>query len=290
MAQARAENRTHLRPYSVTRDYKLFGKEKQTTKAEIIADVSFVPPDVKHYAIRQANGMGLGEKIVRQMLEHETDIVKDYGSTDLTPANYDFRFVREEAIERPALLRVGDGSEAQRQDPAPRSNLGGRDHLPASPHRRANPGRPPPGGCGTRASCWSTVMSAACGCRRLRSPLPMSGSWARIRWLRAMWNISSANLRRAHRGPAGRIEMPFRWVARSFCLRLLSSSVSFGYSVLTHEAIVDSLWDASIQKLLLKRFPAATPEELEKAHAYAYGGCIIQDMGYYPFSSRFSAI
>ena len=57
MAHARAENRTHLRPYTVIRDYKLFGRERQTTKAEIIADVSFVPPDVKHYAIRQANGM-----------------------------------------------------------------------------------------------------------------------------------------------------------------------------------------------------------------------------------------
>jgi hypothetical protein len=56
--------------------------------------------------------------------------------------------------------------------------------------------------------------------------------------------------------------------------------------VLTHEAIVDSLWDSSIQKLLLKRFPMATPEELQQAHAYVYGGCILQDMGYYPFSSR----
>jgi hypothetical protein len=70
-------------------------------------------------------------------------------------------------------------------------------------------------------------------------------------------------------------------------LTLLSPPVCYGYSVLTHEAIVDSVWDASIQKVLLKRFPAATPEELEQAHAYAYGGCIIQDMGYYPFSSRF---
>ena len=60
--------------------------------------------------------------------------------------------------------------------------------------------------------------------------------------------------------------------------------------MLTHEAIVDSLWDSSIQKLLLKRFPAATPEDLEKAHAYVYGGCIIQDMGYYPFSKSFSSI
>ncbi len=68
---------------------------------------------------------------------------------------------------------------------------------------------------------------------------------------------------------------------------LLSSSISSGYTVLTHEAIIDSVWDTSLQKLLLKRFPGATPEELEQAHAYAYGGCIIQDMGYYPFSSRF---
>jgi hypothetical protein len=68
---------------------------------------------------------------------------------------------------------------------------------------------------------------------------------------------------------------------------LFSSSISYGYTVLTHEAIIDSVWDASLQKLLLNRFPGATPEELEQAHAYAYGGCIIQDMGYYPFSSRF---
>ena len=59
----------------------------------------------------------------------------------------------------------------------------------------------------------------------------------------------------------------------------LPTSVSYGYSVLTHEAIVDTLWDASIQKLLVTRFPATTPEELEEAHAYVYGGCILQDMG-----------
>lgn len=62
--------------------------------------------------------------------------------------------------------------------------------------------------------------------------------------------------------------------------------LSYGYTVLTHEAIIDSVWDTSLQKALLKRFPDSTPEELVKAHAYAYGGCIVQDMGYYPFSSR----
>lgn len=79
----------------------------------------------------------------------------------------------------------------------------------------------------------------------------------------------------------------FAGTARVVGLLLLSVSCFYGYSVLTHEAVVDSLWDGSIQKMLLKRFPAATPEELREAHAYVYGGCILQDMGYYPFGSRF---
>jgi Zinc dependent phospholipase C len=60
-----------------------------------------------------------------------------------------------------------------------------------------------------------------------------------------------------------------------------------GYSVLTHEAIVDAAWKDGIEPLLLSRFPHATPEQLLQAHAYAYGGAIIQDMGYYPFGSQF---
>ena len=59
------------------------------------------------------------------------------------------------------------------------------------------------------------------------------------------------------------------------------------YAVLTHEAIIDSAWNNSIQPLLLRRFPQSTPDDLRKAHAYAYAGCILQDMGYYPFGSRF---
>ena len=60
-----------------------------------------------------------------------------------------------------------------------------------------------------------------------------------------------------------------------------------GYSVLTHEAIIDATWKDSIEPLLLGRFPSATPEELLQAHAYVYGGAIIQDMGYYPFGNQF---
>lgn len=98
MAQARMENRSHLRPYSVTRDYRLFGKERYAAKAEVVADVSFVPPDSKRFTIQKASGTGLGERIVRQMLEHETEIVRNYGTTDMSLANYDFRFVRAEEL------------------------------------------------------------------------------------------------------------------------------------------------------------------------------------------------
>lgn len=76
------------------------------------------------------------------------------------------------------------------------------------------------------------------------------------------------------------------WIAIGV-LVLVTSPSADGYSVLTHEAIIDATWDSAIRPLLLKRFPAATPEELNDAHAYAYGGCIIQDLGYYPFGSKF---
>jgi hypothetical protein len=62
---------------------------------------------------------------------------------------------------------------------------------------------------------------------------------------------------------------------------------SEAYSVLTHEAIIDAAWDTNIRPLLLVRFPNATPDDLRKAHAYAYGGAIIQDMGYYPHGNKF---
>jgi len=68
---------------------------------------------------------------------------------------------------------------------------------------------------------------------------------------------------------------------------LCLSQAAPGYSVLTHQAIIDSSWDSSIKPLLLKRYPQSTADQLREAHAYAYGGAIIQDMGYYPFGSKF---
>ena len=70
-----------------------------------------------------------------------------------------------------------------------------------------------------------------------------------------------------------------------FLVMLLCTNVSFAYSVLTHEQIVDLLWTDELRPLLLKRFPALTEDQLKEAHGYAYGGAVIQDLGYYPFGS-----
>src|ERR1700692_3368731 len=59
------------------------------------------------------------------------------------------------------------------------------------------------------------------------------------------------------------------------------------YSVLTHEEVVDLVWKDNFLPLLKKRFPAATDDDLKKAHAFAYGGSLIQDMGYYPFGNKY---
>src|SRR6201988_2726688 len=59
------------------------------------------------------------------------------------------------------------------------------------------------------------------------------------------------------------------------------------YSVLTHEQVVDLLWKDDIEPLLTKRFPTANADDLRKAHAFAYGGSLVQDMGYYPFGNKF---
>jgi Zinc dependent phospholipase C len=84
-----------------------------------------------------------------------------------------------------------------------------------------------------------------------------------------------------------------RFLAKA-CALLLALLVALGwpaesaaYAVLSHEAIIDDAWDTNIRPLLLQRFPQATGPELKEAHAYAYGGAIIQDMGYYPHGNKF---
>jgi hypothetical protein len=68
---------------------------------------------------------------------------------------------------------------------------------------------------------------------------------------------------------------------------IFCAASSPGYSVFTHQELIDLAWNDSIRPMLLARFPGATEEQLREAHAYAYGGASIQDMGYYPFGKQF---
>jgi Zinc dependent phospholipase C len=75
-------------------------------------------------------------------------------------------------------------------------------------------------------------------------------------------------------------------VLASLFLLGIAMSYCFGCSVLTHEAVIDTSWDVKLKPVLLARYPEATPDELRAAHAFAYGGSIIQDLGYYPHGSK----
>jgi hypothetical protein len=75
-------------------------------------------------------------------------------------------------------------------------------------------------------------------------------------------------------------------VVTSLLIVLMCSGGSSAYSVLTHEEIVDLLWADEIRPLLLKRYPGLSEDQITQAHAYAYGGAVIQDLGYYPFGSK----
>jgi len=79
---------------------------------------------------------------------------------------------------------------------------------------------------------------------------------------------------------------PIRAMLAALLLVFGLSQAGYGYSILTHEEIVDLLWADQIKPLLMEKYPNATEDDLRKAHAFAYGGCLIQDMGYYPFGNK----
>ena len=70
-------------------------------------------------------------------------------------------------------------------------------------------------------------------------------------------------------------------------LLLVNPEKMEAYSVTSHQAIIDVVWEPNIKPAIRKRFPNATAEEIDRGQAYAYGGAIIQDLGYYPYGSPF---
>ncbi|MDP9267379.1 MAG: hypothetical protein M3P27_03530 [Acidobacteriota bacterium] len=98
MERAQADNRTHFRPYVVTCDYKLYGSDTSRATSEVVAELSFQPPDQKQYEIKQSSGSGSGEKVVRRVLDRETEMARQAGQFDLNRSNYDFGLLRTEQL------------------------------------------------------------------------------------------------------------------------------------------------------------------------------------------------
>jgi hypothetical protein len=93
MAYTRDQNRALMRAYNLTRNYKLFAKGKAQAKSDVTVQVTFVPPGTRGYKVISTMGMGLGEKIVREMLDGETQIVKQSESNDIAAENYRFELL-----------------------------------------------------------------------------------------------------------------------------------------------------------------------------------------------------
>lgn len=70
-------------------------------------------------------------------------------------------------------------------------------------------------------------------------------------------------------------------------LVLVTASPISAYSVLSHEATIDVTWNKVLEPLLKQRFPRASADDLLQARSFAYGGSVIQDLGYYPFGNKF---
>lgn len=98
LERAQVTNRGRLIPYSVTRDYRLLAGEERKLSSQVVAEVSFLPPQTKTYAIRSRLGSGRGEKIVRQILDRESLLARD-PKPPISRQDYEFSLVGVEALD-----------------------------------------------------------------------------------------------------------------------------------------------------------------------------------------------
>ncbi len=100
MEQAARENRERYRAHVLTREFQIFGKNKEKATSEVWAETSFVPPTTKEFRILSRSGSSRGEGIVRRFLEDE---VKAAAGGDapgaITRENYDFTLLGESAVD-----------------------------------------------------------------------------------------------------------------------------------------------------------------------------------------------
>ena len=99
MERRQQELRLNVRPYTVIREYQLFGQEKGKANSDVIAEINFVPPDKKRYQIRQASGSSHGEKVVRKILDKEAELANDSDATAVDRRNYQFKYLGQDVLD-----------------------------------------------------------------------------------------------------------------------------------------------------------------------------------------------
>jgi hypothetical protein len=115
ITEAQLENRERVKAYSVTREYKVFGGDAIRPRTDVVAKVNFLPPNVKSYDIDQSTG-GMGEKVVRHILDHEVDAARDARTVMVNEQNYRFDFLDEENLEGNACYRLRLTPKHERKD------------------------------------------------------------------------------------------------------------------------------------------------------------------------------
>jgi hypothetical protein len=98
MMAAQQDNRARLHPFTVKRGYFLLDK-KDEPKSEVVAHITVLPPDNKQYWIESSSGGGMGERVLRDVLNRETEPTKDAQKKELSPENYDFQLLGQESLE-----------------------------------------------------------------------------------------------------------------------------------------------------------------------------------------------
>ena len=115
MAAAQQENKARLRPFTVKRGYFLLDKKDQT-KGQMVANITVLPPDNKQYSIESSSGGGIGEKVLRDILNKETEPPKDAQKKELSPENYDFQLLGEETVSGRRCYLLGLNPRREEKD------------------------------------------------------------------------------------------------------------------------------------------------------------------------------
>lgn len=115
ISEAQVENHARIVPYTVTREYKVFGADTRRPRTQVVAKVNFLPPNLKTYDIDESTG-GMGEKVIRHILDHEVDAARDSRTLAVNEQNYRFDYDGEETVASVPCYRLTIAPKHERKD------------------------------------------------------------------------------------------------------------------------------------------------------------------------------